>query len=159
MVEPFYDKVIDFGMEFTSDGHGRAVYCGLSLFNTVNGAYAGSVLATEKDKLDMLAYYVDRVLLMKVRDCIAMVMGASLDGVYQGPFGVDMMVVASHDSAGFLLHPCVELNLRRTMGHVAMEVSPTPMESRGVMRICYDGRYRLRICNTGENVLNTGLVG
>ena len=35
-----------------------------------------------------------------------------------------MMVVATDEKDGFLLHPCVEINLRRTMGHVALSIPP-----------------------------------
>ena len=41
MVEPYYNKVKDFGMEFLSDGRGAVSYVGLSLFQTSNGAYTG----------------------------------------------------------------------------------------------------------------------
>lgn len=58
-----------------------------------------------------------------------------------GPFGVDMMVVARPEADGFLLHPCVEINLRRTMGHVALTIP-----RRGVMQVAYtDNHYKLRI--------------
>jgi len=157
MVEPFYNKVVDFGMEFTADGKGRADYCGLSLFRTVNGAYTGNILATEKDKLGLLARYVDETLLANVRDTITRIMGPALNDVYSGPFGVDMMVVTGPDD-GFCLHPCVEMNLRRTMGHVALGISPSQPMPKAVMNIGYDGRYRLRISRTGDDILNNSLM-
>ena len=44
------------------------------------------------------------------------------------------------------LHPCVENNLRRTMGHVALSISPTDDDIRGVMRVIYDrDHYKLKI--------------
>ena len=46
MVEPYYNKVKDFGMEFVSDGKGLVSYVGLSLFQTSNGAYTGNILAS-----------------------------------------------------------------------------------------------------------------
>ena len=143
MVEPYYNKVKDFGMEFESDGQGGISYCGLSLFHTVNGAYVGNILATEQAKNEMLGRYLPAELLESVRQRIAG--GLSL-GHYRGPFGVDMMVVAKADGEGFLLHPCVEINLRRTMGHVALAVSPTDDDVRRVMRIDYaNDNYQLII--------------
>ena len=42
-------------------------------------------------------------------------------GSYRGPLGVDMMVV---DVDGMrAVHPCVEVNVRRTMGMVAVDVA------------------------------------
>ena len=68
-------------------------------------------------------------------------------GSYRGPFGVDMMVVPRPDANGFLLHPCVEINLRRTMGHVALAIG-----RRGVMQVVYsDNHYKLKIKPLCEN--------
>ena len=134
MVEPFYEKVMDFGMEFTADASTGIHYEGLSLFHTVRGAYVGNIVATEAEKQQMLCHYLPEELLEQVRQLII----ANLRlADYCGPFGVDMMVVAS--DGDYLLHPCVEINLRRTMGHVALAL-PTGAENEcRVMRIAYDG--------------------
>ena len=140
MVEPYYNKVKDFGMEFEATDKGIR-YLGLSLFHTVNGAYVGNVLATERCKRERISRYVSMNLLDAVQDKIIHLLNLK---DYRGPFGIDMMVVAG--DSGFLLHPCVEINLRRTMGHVALALSPTDDEIRKVMRIVYDGNhYKLRI--------------
>ena len=145
MAEPYYDKVKDFGMEFECDGQGHVRYLGLSLFHTLNGAYVGNILATEKTKRQLLARLVPEGLLDAVRQRIA----ARLElGNYQGPFGVDMMVVKGNaaGSGPCLLHPCVEINLRRTMGHVALALSPDDDDIRRVMRVAYEGNhYKLKI--------------
>lgn len=153
-VEPLYSKVYDFGMEFVAHPDGNVDYCGLSLFDTTNGAYIRSILATENDKREMLAKRIDIALVDKVRDAITEIMR----GAYQGPFGVDMMIVADEERNMLLLHPCVELNLRRTMGHVALAISPNEYEARRYMSITYTDKYRLRITNSTENLLNTSLV-
>ena len=147
MVEPLYNKVKDFAMEFRADDAGIH-YLGLSLFHTVNGAYVGNILATESVKREMISRYVPVDLLDKIKQYII----SSLDlGDYRGPFGVDMMVVGQDSQLPSLnsqlcLHPCVEINLRRTMGHVALEISPTDEDLKRVMRIVYDGtNYQLKI--------------
>ena len=96
MVEPYYNKVKDFGMEFERDKDGEVRYLGLSLFHTKNGAYIGN--------------------------------------------GIDMMIVNADGKSKMndgrcLLHPCVELNLRRTMGHVALSMTPIDDDICKVMRI------------------------
>ena len=137
MAEPYYNKVKDFGMEFMADENGSIHYLGLSLFHTVNGAYEGNVLATESVKQEMISRYVPACMLDSVKHKITEHL--RLDG-YVGPFGIDMMVTKE----GF--HPCVEINLRRTMGHVALAISPTDDDIRGVMRVIYDGNhYKLKI--------------
>ncbi len=152
MVEPYYNKVKDFGMEFTSTSEGIR-YEGLSLFQTKNGAYTGNVLATEQAKRELMSRYVPLNLLDAV--CEQIVSHAPLDG-YEGPFGVDMMLVrqatsASRQDAPLLLHPCVEINLRRTMGHVALSLgelcNPAHDDDiQRVMRVIYNGnKYQLTI--------------
>ena len=137
MVEPYYNKVKDFGLEFEADADGQIHYLGLSLFHTVNGAYEGNILATESVKQEMISRYVSVELLDSIKQKITEQI--RLDG-YVGPFGVDMMITKEG------LHPCVEINLRRTMGHVALSISPTDDDIRGVMRVIYDGNhYKLKI--------------
>lgn len=158
MVEPLYPKVCDFGLEFNALSSGDMEYCGLSLFATQGGAYTGSVCATEADKREMLSRYVDMSLLDSVCRQIISILKPIMRDVYVGPFGVDMMAVAKDDGKGFWLHPCMELNLRRTMGHVALALSPTEFEARRVMNVYYADKYRIRIHATTDNLLNTGII-
>lgn len=143
MAEPYINKVKDFGMEFESDGEGRVSFVGLSLFSTVNGAYTGNVLATEAAKEKKLARYLPQGLLDSVRGSIEAWLGTRLGGKYRGPLGVDMMVATREGADGFLLHPCVEVNLRRTMGHAALAIAPTDDDIRRVMRIDMADPYML----------------
>jgi hypothetical protein len=146
MVEPYYNKVKDFGMEFLADGEGKVSYLGLSLFQTANGAYSGNILATETFKTQSIGRYVSTSLLVLVRDRLCYILSLLFkDYGYSGPLGVDMMIV--RDEGGrLLLHPCVEINLRRTMGHVALSLSPDDDDVQRVMRIGYNENvYRLRI--------------
>ena len=132
MVEPCYDNVKDFGMEFESDGEGNVTYLGLSLFDTRNGAYTGNLIASEEQKMQAMPEEL-RSEIMEVRDRICSLFGNEFKGKYKGPFGVDMMVVKTAD--GLLLHPCVEINLRRTMGHVALAIKPFADGVTRVMQI------------------------
>ena len=151
MVEQYYNKVKDFGMEFWSDGEGNVSFEGLSLFQTENGAYTGNILATESAKIQDISRYIPVELLDSVQQNICSYTGTLFQGKYRGPFGVDMMVVPARSGESFLLHPCVEINLRRTMGHVALAVerllNPTEDdERRHVMRIEWtDNHYKLII--------------
>lgn len=120
MVEPYYKKVSDFGVELASDGHGVVRLCGLSLFYTVHGAYVGNLVMGEEEKWQLLSALVSRDGLVRTVGRLCDILGEALRGVYAGPLGIDMMVV---DVGGDLrLHPCVEMNLRATMGHVALRV-------------------------------------
>lgn len=158
MVEPLYNKVYDFGLEFEACADGVIVFKGLSLFATRGGAYVGSILATEADKREMLSRYADIALVDSVCERIRSILSPLMKGIYVGMFGVDMMAVAREEGDGFLLHPCVELNLRRTMGHLALALTPTIAEPQRIMSIYYAEKYRMRIHNTTTNLLNTWLV-
>ena len=153
MIEPFYRKVRDFGMEFFAHADGSIEFLGLSLFHTANGAYVGSIIATEEAKRERLSRYIDSSLLDLVSERICQIMGTELRQKYKGPFGVDMMIVATGGD-DVALHPCVELNLRRTMGHAALTLPCDATMPQRLMRIEYTGRYHLRVINTNENVLN-----
>lgn len=144
MVEPHYNKVKDFGMEFMSDGQGRVDYLGLSLFQTSGSFYTGNVLATEEDKLEIISRYLPVDLLIDIQQKIMAITGILYKGKYAGPFGVDMMVVAREDREGFWLHPCVEINLRRTMGHVAINLTRhLPTLPKLMTIICDNFSYKL----------------
>lgn len=145
MMEPYYNKVRDFGMEFEVDRQGRVHYLGLSLFHTRNGAYTGNIVASEDDKVEALSRYLPVGLLTSARKGIETTFGSLCRGRYQGPFGVDMMIVAHPEGDGFLLHPCVEINLRRTMGHVALTIPPFADGYARVMQIALTDKYRLQI--------------
>ena len=70
MVEPYYNKVKDFGMEFERDKDGEVRYLGLSLFHTKNGAYIGNLLVTENTKREQISRYISTELLDKIKQNI-----------------------------------------------------------------------------------------
>jgi len=155
MIEPLYCKVKDFGMEFFAQEDGTVRYAGLSLFHTTNGAYAGNILATESEKMRMLANYIPETLTKSIIQHIERHFAALLRNIYIGPFGIDMMVVTHTDGRGFLLHPCVEINLRRTMGHVALSITPDASTTRRVMSIIHNVNYKLKVNNLKNDYVQT----
>lgn len=76
---------------------------------------------------------------MAVQKAIEQILSAIYGSVYCGYLGVDMLVYK--DSEGnYALHPCIEVNMRYTMGMVALRifkgyVSPSKV---GSFRITYD---------------------
>ena len=117
MLEPYWaGKVMDFGMEFEADSTGIR-YQGLSIFKAKNGAYLGNLLDTEENKRQLLAAHVDMKLLDSLTKAILRELAGLIVGNYTGPFGIDMMLLEDGR-----INPLVELNLRRTMGHVAIQL-------------------------------------
>lgn len=140
IVEPYFKKAKDFGMEFICNKDGIISYCGLSLFGTHNGAYTGNLLATEHKKREILSKYLDLETLSELEKSICTHLPDYIKG-YTGPIGIDMM--ALHNGT---IHPCVEINLRRTMGHVALNISPNDDDIVRVMRIeMINNTYKLKI--------------
>ena len=149
-VEPYYNKVKDFGMEFEMCD-GKVNYLGLSLFDTVKNAYSGNLLCSEEDKLNILLQYVTQEALAAARQRIIDMMEPALKEVYSGPFGVDMMIASRNGELELV--PCIELNLRRTMGHVALELAKIA-NPQSLMRVEFDGnRYHLRVM-PGKQAVN-----
>ncbi len=144
MVEPYYNKVKDFALEFNSLGDGNIEYCGISVFDAENGCYSGNMIASEERKLSIVYKYIPKEILDSVKERIKDYLSILFKERYTGPFGIDMMVVADADNGRFLLNPCVELNLRRTMGHVANAIKHDDTEPDLLMSIVHNVNYKLR---------------
>ena len=115
--EPFYEKVKDFAMEFKAEGQDVA-FAGYSLFETdARGIYKENFLASDATIEEMLSEYVSRDVLHAVRKSLLQELSLFLGGDYQGYLGVDMMIVRGEGK--YLVHPCVEVNLRMNMGVVS----------------------------------------
>lgn len=115
MLEPALDKIRDFAMLFRA-GNGQIEYQGLSLFFT-NGtsAYAGNIVASEEElRADLNAPFLTETI-REVGDALQRIIGHS----YEGPLGVDMML----HGPDRLICPDIEVNLRCTMGFVALSLA------------------------------------
>lgn len=115
--EPFYNKKIDFAMEFRTDGK-EISFIGYSLFETDGrGAYKENRLASNDVIETYLTEYVSLGLLHTIRNNLQQILKDRLGDSYQGYLGVDMMIC--QEGEVYKLHPCVEINLRMNMGVVS----------------------------------------
>lgn len=119
MAEPHYHKLQDFGVELRSTG-GHIDFLGLSIFNTTDAFFKGCQQLTETAKRDILAQLFPISIIDQTINDLQILLDATIAKQYQGLLGVDMMIVATPE--GNKLHPLVEINLRRTMGHVSLGV-------------------------------------
>ena len=157
--EPYYNKIRDFGMEFNANADGSIDYLGLSIFKTSKRTYTGSLLATEGTKLEYLSQHIDVSIMKAVSETITTMLSALLLNKYVGPLGIDMMLVKQEGTNNLAIHPCVEINLRRTMGHVALSLSPSPLEPQRLMSIDHSrGAYHLRLHTLSDGLLNTSIA-
>jgi hypothetical protein len=138
-IEPALDKMLDFAVEFYSDGQGEISYVGLSIFETQpQGQFIGCMLGTQEALLQRLNEFIsseDYVFLVEqVRIVLLEILGKS----YTGYMGVDMLIYKTEDG-NYAVHPVVEVNLRYTMGIVAMQICQQFIhpESQGMFRIIY----------------------
>ncbi len=118
LVEPYYNKVKDFAMEFSWNNH-KTSYLGLSLFRNQATTYMDNIICSEEYKIKLLSRYIEEDILEQIKHHIITWCDENFQALnIDTPFGVDMMIV-EHDKT-LMVHPCVELNLRRTMGYIAL---------------------------------------
>lgn len=140
MIEPFWNNVFDFASEWICI-EDRAHFLGWSVFqNSTSGNYVGNIVASQtyledkilthcnQDSLDSAIRTLENALTREVASC------------YTGPLGVDMLC----DKEGNI-NPCVEINLRRTMGHVALQLYRL-FEMNGGEPYCFYPGKDLPIC-------------
>lgn len=125
MVERAYDNLLDFAMLFCSDGS-EVSFLGYSRFYNSRGtAYSGNLVASDADILRELTAFLPAPLFAALERALPGILTdfLRLPGsgrlAYRGFLGLDMMIARSAASAPVMLVPCVELNLRKTMGTVA----------------------------------------
>lgn len=119
MWEPAHKRIIDFAMLFDCR-NGHVCFLGLSLFSTDNsGRYAGNILATQQYISGTINLHLPQGTLARVRAAVADTLTRLVAPDYTGIVGVDMMVVANGEDSAAVV-PCVEINLRKTMGYVAL---------------------------------------
>jgi len=142
MLEPHYEKLRDFALEYEVVDD-CVKFVGFSLFDTCYTAYSSSLIATEERKREILETYlfpseIDEIV-SRCEDYIASIIPKG----YEGGIGVDMMIVKNGE--GFLLHPCVEINVRRTMGHVALTFPTSDLTPERSMVIEFGRNFELKI--------------
>lgn len=117
LVERALDKVCDFAMLYDMDG-AQARYAGMSLFyNEGYSAYTGNILMSDERIFVRLADMVGCEAILATRQAVASALKSTVRDGYTGPVGVDMMIY--RDYGRLLIAPCIEVNMRMTMGRVA----------------------------------------
>ena len=125
IVEPWLARVADFSALYELDAGGSAELIGLTLMeNDAAGRFLGTCVSPKwASMLDPeVAAFLHREadVMVWYQEKIPAVLGQLLPG-YTGPLGVDAMVHRRADGSLALKH-VVELNVRMTMGRVALEL-------------------------------------
>lgn len=114
MMEKAYNRRLDFATEWMCD-NGKCRFLGFSVFNTSRrGKYHSNINASQKS-LELLISESSHDWSYKIVERQQEVIECMISPVYSGPVGIDMLVTASG-----AVNPCVEINLRHTMGMVGL---------------------------------------
>ncbi len=117
LIEDPLEGVQDFALEFKLDG-GKARFEGYSVFsNDSRHSFASSIVAPAAQLRSLIASYCDADLLVEVT---TRVLEEVIGPRYDGCLGIDMLAYSEGGMRS--IHPCVELNLRRTMGHLTAQL-------------------------------------
>lgn len=118
MIEPLRDKINDFAALYTVCS-GMPQFVGLSLFNTSSaGAYSGNIVLPD-NKISKYLGVDATAIASDVAECLVGLLEGS---GYNGMLGVDMMTYRD-ECGGIKVEPCVEINLRATMGFAALALN------------------------------------
>jgi hypothetical protein len=121
-IERALDKVCDFAMEFESDGKGNISFKGLAVFNThTKGTYNSNLLGCQAVIKKHLSAFIQIAQLRMIQDTITPILAEEFGYDYQGYLGVDMLIYGQDNR--YFIHPLIEINLRYTMGLVALQIS------------------------------------
>jgi hypothetical protein len=151
IIEDFYDVIQNFAMEFiiTQNEQKSVSFTGYSLFENNGVKYKHNILTTDKQIENHLSKYVDLSILNRVKEIIIDFIGMKIKDFYVGHIGVDMFIY--RENSQFLLHPCVEINLRPTMGAVAHDFYKNfvNQNSNGIFAVdFFDSPEKLRLDHT-----------
>ncbi|MCM1137448.1 MAG: hypothetical protein NC453_02565 [Muribaculum sp.] len=120
MVERGLHRTMDFAALFHASPDG-VKFKGLSIFNTENrGLYCGNLVAPQHYLEQILSHHLDIDNLHIIIYNLERILSSLIGCAYTGWLGIDMMTYMENGMDKIM--PCVELNLRMTMGVAAMKI-------------------------------------
>lgn len=129
IVEPYYNKHRDLAMLFEIGDEVR--YLGVSVFAAdTRGRYTGNIVASQTELHTMCECDIN-----SLRNKLTGALGFLCRRGYRGPAGVDMMICGREGWSDKEVMPCVEVNLRHTMGMVALKLAERGQ--RGLLRYTF----------------------
>ncbi len=152
-IEPRHDRVADFAMLWTAQDDGTVAYNGLSLFETTDtGAYTANIVLSDSDIRAILQQYIPAWQIDTVIRTMRPALERIIAGTYHGPLGVDMLVART--DAGYILDAVVEVNMRRTMGHVAHTLAARHLADGSIGRMYVNIADKETANDAGCNPMN-----
>ena len=145
MFEQMLEVEQHIGLQF-SISDGQVNFMGYSFFyGSANGQYQGNYinLAPEDLPEETASLFTDGTYNSVIKLLISTLKSSDLAKTYTGVLGVDTLVVKLDGK--WRIQPCLEINLRHTMGHVALALSKAvATRSRGKFEIWFDNKSTFR---------------
>ena len=138
-IERALDKQLDFSMQFEITPSGNTLFAGFSIFRTNDkGAYEKSLLDSQERLEKQIASLIGRDLLFYTQRTLTGMIQEKIAPHYSGIAGVDMLLYKSGSACR--LHPCVEINLRKNMGYLAVRLAEKHLhpEAQGEFTVGYN---------------------
>ncbi len=146
MAERRENVVRDFATLFNITDEG-VFFEGFSLFYTGNGTYRGNVLASDDYILEVLSGFVPSAVILECVESLRFFLEQRFFGRYRGFAGVDMFICEA--GGQYFLAPCVEINVRMTMGLLARRYYDNSFKYRHPDD---DGRFVLEVVSAQDSV-------
>lgn len=128
IAETLFPKVEDVGFEFVRSEEGRVTFLGTSLFETETGRYVGNRLGENGYKHRLEREFASYLSL------IQRALEAFDFRGYIGPLGIDTLTYCRGEELA--IAPLIEINIRRTMGHLALDLERLYPEAKK-LEVCF----------------------
>ncbi|MDO4191346.1 MAG: hypothetical protein Q4D14_06655 [Bacteroidales bacterium] len=135
----------DFALEFFKPHDGNAMFKGYSVFNTSNGVYKQNIVGSQTYLESIVTRYVSKTLLSHIIEQSIEFINQNFP-TYMGCLGIDMFIYECQGCIG--INPAVEINLRNTMGNVALELANRWLDPQVV------GTYSIDYYPNSHDLLN-----
>lgn len=110
--EPWVQRLLDFSTQWKISKEGEATYLGATIMeNKASGQYERTIAGEEEPLFGIYHRFLKEHLEM-----VKVPLAHLAKEGYYGPLGIDAMVYRHPTEMDELLHPIVELNVRKTMG-------------------------------------------
>lgn len=133
MIERELEKIAEFAMLFTMNRKTGVKFTGYSLFETTGDTYSSNLLLPDSEILRIVSRLCPTTNLSMLQEQMETIMGNIIGSPvpYEGYFGVDMMIYNDNNTPK--INPCIEVNMRSTMGVVSWKATSRLLhpESRG----------------------------
>ncbi len=122
--EPWVQRILDFSTQWKIDRFGKMTYLGHTICeNDTNGRYRATLVGDPEQLFGPFLNYLHEHIVI-ANDLLKTIAAAG----FFGHVGFDAMLYQKENK--ILLHPIVEINARKTMGWVALEMSRRHFSNR-----------------------------